>query len=284
MATVGVVTGAGRGMGLSCAIEVAGQVDTLLMVDRDGESVTAAATDLSDVSHAVTEPVVLDVTDREGLARLAERIAELGTLRSVVHAAGISPTMADWRQIITVDLVATARLAEVLRPLAVQGTAMVLFASMSPMLDPSIPDPAALDVLDDPLHAQFLERIYAAVGPTIEDPAIAYAWAKRGVHRLVWQEAVRLGPAGARVCSVCPGIIDTPQGAQEAEAHPIMQLLVERTPLQRMGLAEDIAAVVAFVLSDRAGFLNGIDLLVDGGCFAAIRTHTNPLAPSAPLG
>lgn len=271
-------------MGLSCALEVAGQVDTLLMVDRDAGTVTAAATGLADAGHSVVEPFVLDVTDREGLARLAKRVAELGTLRSVVHAAGISPTMADWRQIFAVDLMATARLAEVLRPLAVQGTAMVLFASMSPMLDPSTPDPAALAALDDPLHEQFLERMYAAVGPTIEDPAMAYAWAKRGVHRFVWHEAVRLGPVGARICSVSPGIIDTPQGAQEAEAHPIMQLLVEQTPLQRMGRAEDVAAVVAFVLSDRAGFLNGIDLLIDGGCFAAVRTQTSPSAPPVPLG
>lgn len=266
-------------MGLSCAQEIAGEVDTLLMVDRDAETVTAAASDLSIASHTVAEPFVLDVTDREGMARLAKRIAELGTLRSVVHAAGISPTMAGWRQIFAVDLVATALLAEALRPLAVQDTATVLFASMSPMLDPSVPDTAALAVLDDPLHEKFLDRIRAAVGPTVEDPGIAYAWAKRGVHRFVWREALRLGPVGARICSVSPGIIDTPQGAQEAEAHPMMQLLVEQTPLHRMGRADEVAAVVAFALSDRAGFLNGIDLLVDGGCLAALRTQINPLAP-----
>lgn len=276
MTTVGVVTGAGRGMGLSCARELAGQVDILLMVDRDAEAVTAAAEDLSGSGVVAAEPFVLDVTDGEGLARLAERAGERGSLRSVVHAAGISPTMAGWRQILTVDLVATARLAAALRPLVVEGTAMVLFASMSPMLDPGAPDPVALAALDDPLHEQFLERLHSAVGPAIEDPGIAYAWAKRGVHRFVWQEAVRLGPLGGRVCSVSPGIIDTPQGAQEAREHPIMQRLVEQTPLRRMGRAEDVAAAVAFALSDRAGFLNGIDLLIDGGCYAAVRAHTTP--------
>lgn len=276
MTTVGVVTGAGRGMGLSCARELAGQVDILLMVDRDAEAVTAAAEDLSGSGVVAAEPFVLDVTDGEGLARLAERAGERGSLRSVVHAAGISPTMAGWRQILTVDLVATARLAAALRPLVVEGTAMVLFASMSPMLDPGTPDPVALAALDDPLHEQFLERLHSAVGPAIEDPGIAYAWAKRGVHRFVWQEAVRLGPFGGRVCSVSPGIIDTPQGAQEAREHPIMQRLVEQTPLRRMGRAEDVAAAVAFALSDRAGFLNGIDLLIDGGCYAAVRAHTTP--------
>src|SRR3546814_2351795 len=45
----------------------------------------------------------------------------------------------------------------------------------------------------------------------------AYSWAKRGVQRFVRQEAMRLGPVGARICSISPGIIDTPQGRQEAE-------------------------------------------------------------------
>ncbi|WP_330252797.1 SDR family oxidoreductase [Nocardia sp. NBC_00565] len=274
MTTVGVVTGAGRGMGLACARELVGQVDTVLMVDRDPETVTAAAAELSAGGGVVAEPFVLDVTDDDGLARLAKRVAELGTLRSIAHAAGVSPTMADWRRIFTVDLVATARLAETLRPLAVEGTAMVVFASMSPMVYPKTPDVAALAVLDDPLHEEFLDHIRAAVGPDIEDTGMAYTLAKLGVHRFVWQEAVRLGPAGARICSVSPGVIDTPQGEQEAEAHPIMARLVEQTPLRRKGHAEEVATVVAFALSDRAGFLNGIDLLVDGGCYAALRTQT----------
>lgn len=270
MTTVAVVTGAGRGMGLACARELVGQVDTVLMVDRDPDTVTAAAAELS-ADGGAAEPFVLDITDADGLARLAKRVAELGTLRSVAHAAGISPTMADWRQIFTVDLVATARLAEVLRPLATDGTALVVFASMAPTLDLAAPNPDALAVLDDPLHEEFLDRIHEVLGPDIEAPGLAYSWAKRGVQRFVWQEAVRLGPAGGRICSVSPGIIDTPQGRQEAEAHPSMDALVQRTPLRRRGRAEDVAAVVAFALSDRAGFLNGIDLLVDGGVCAALR-------------
>lgn len=50
-----------------------------------------------------------------------------------------------------------------------------------------------------------------------------------------------------------------------------MQRLIDATPLGRTGSSEDVASVVAFMLSDEAGFLNGIDILVDGGVFAAVR-------------
>jgi NAD(P)-dependent dehydrogenase (short-subunit alcohol dehydrogenase family) len=265
MTMVGIATGAGRGMGLACAERLAGLVDTVLLVDLDERAVTAAAKELPNA-----EPFVLDVTDAEGLAQLADRTAELGTLRAVAHAAGISPTMADWRRIFTVDLVGTALLAEALRPLVVTGTAMVCFASMAPLLDPSQPDPAVVEVLDDPLAADFLDRIRDVAGPSVEDRGVAYSLAKRGVHRFVRQEAVRLGQVGARVCSVSPGIIDTPQGRQEAADHPSMAALVRRTPLGRKGRPEEVAAVVGFALSDEASFLNGVDLLVDGGVVASL--------------
>ncbi|MEU5477605.1 SDR family oxidoreductase [Streptomyces mirabilis] len=272
MTTVGIATGAGRGMGEACARRLADMVDVLLLVDRDEAAVTAVAQDFSDSGlRAVAEPFALDVTDREGMARLAERVAELGTLRAVAHAAGISPTMADWRRIFEVDLVGTALLAETLRPLATAGTAMVYFASMSPLLARVDPDPAVAAILDDPLDPDFLDKIHDALGPTIENTAMAYPWAKHGVHRFARKEAVRLGPVGARACSLSPGIIDTPQGRQEASTHASMQRLIDATPLGRTGSSEDVASVVAFMLSDEAGFLNGIDILVDGGVFAAVR-------------
>jgi NAD(P)-dependent dehydrogenase (short-subunit alcohol dehydrogenase family) len=272
VSTVGIATGAGRGMGRACADRLAETVDALLLVDLDEESATAAAGELAGSGRAtVVEPFVLDVTDRGGLRRLADRVTELGTLRAVAHAAGISPTMADWRRIFSVDLVGTARLAEALRPLATAGTAMVYFASMAPLLGLADADPAADAALDAPLDERLLDRIHDTLGPTVEDTGIAYAWAKRGVQRFAQQEAVRLGPVGARVCSVSPGVIDTPQGRQEAESHPFMEVLVHRTPLGREGGAHEVAAAVGFLLSDEASFLTGVDVLVDGGVCAALR-------------
>jgi NAD(P)-dependent dehydrogenase (short-subunit alcohol dehydrogenase family) len=282
MATVGIVTGAGRGMGLASALRIAGLVDTLLLVDLDEATATEAAKKIIASGGATAEPFVLDVTDPGGLARLADRAARLGSLRAVVHAAGISPTMAGWRRIFSVDLVGTALVTEALRPLAGPGTAMACFASMAPHIARLDPDPAVAAILDDPLDKLFLDRLHEALGSSVEDPEAAYSWAKHGVQRLVRREAVRLGPVGARICSISPGIIDTPQGRQEAENHPTMAEPVRRTPLGRQGRPEEVAAVVGFLLSDDAGFLTGIDVLADGGVCAALHSRPPPPATDRP--
>ncbi|HVT64164.1 MAG TPA: SDR family oxidoreductase [Mycobacteriales bacterium] len=268
---VGIVTGAGRGMGLSCAQRLVDRVDRLLVVDIDEATLTQAAMDLAS-PRAVVEAVVLDVTDRDGLADLAARIGTLGRLGPVAHAAGISPTMSDWRRIFTVDLVGTALLTEALLPLATETTAVVCFASMAGQIGASIATAGIDAVLDDPLAEDFLDRLHEAAGPGIEDTGTAYMHAKRGVQRLVRREALRFGPAGARICSISPGIIDTPMGRQEAAAMEAMKTLTEMSALRREGRPEELAAVVAFLLSDEASFITGTDVLVDGGVCAAVQT------------
>jgi NAD(P)-dependent dehydrogenase (short-subunit alcohol dehydrogenase family) len=271
MTTVGIATGAGRGMGYECGHLLPSLVDHVILLDRVEESVIKAADELAASSGVTVEPFVADVTDSAALGRLADRIAEVGTLRAVAHAAGISPTMADWRRIFEVDLIGTALLARALRPLATQGTATVNFASMAAVLRPAAPGDAELDkLMADPLQDGFLDQIRELAGPDIEDSGTAYSLAKRGVKVFSQGEAVRVGPQGARVVSLSPGLIDTPQGQQEALEHPVMAQMLKATPLGRMGGSPEVAKVVAFALSDDASFLSGIDLLVDGGLVAAI--------------
>jgi len=268
--TVGIATGAGRGMGLECARLLPGLVDHVILVDKDEPSVGQAARDLA-AGGASAEPFVADVTDSGALGRLAARVQAVGTLRAVAHAAGISPSMAGWRRVIEVDLVGTALLARALRPLATHGTATVNFSSMAAVLRPDEPGDPALDrLMADPLQDGFLEKLREAAGPSIEDPGAAYSLAKRGVRVFTQREAVRLGPLGGRAVSLSPGLIDTPQGRQEAEAHPSIGRMLGQTPLARMGQSDEIAKVVRFALSDDASFLSGIDLLVDGGLIGAL--------------
>lgn len=266
---VAVVTGAASGIGAACVERLTGHVEHLVLVDRTAAPLEAAAERLTE-SATTGHPVVADLTDPGAGEQVAAAVTALGTLRSVAHVAGISPTMGDWRSIVDVDLVATARLVGALRPLAVAGTAVVCVASMAAHLLAPYADPAIDVVLDDPLAPTFVDDYRHAAGDGGQDPGLAYALAKRGVIRLVQREALSFGAVGARICSVSPGTTDTPMGRQELAGQPAMATLADLTPLQRTGRPDEIAAAIAFLLSDDAGYITGVDLLVDGGTVAGV--------------
>ena len=71
--------------------------------------------------------------------------------------------------------------------------------------------------------------------------------------------------------SLSPGLIATPMGALEFVAQPEKRRLLPLTPLAREGTMVEIADAVEFLLSDRASFITGIDLLVDGGISTVLR-------------
>lgn len=273
MNRVGIVTGAARGIGAACAERMAGTVDTLVLVDLDPDATAETMGPLA-ASGTRCEAVGADIGDASAVARVARIAAAHGTVQRVAHAAGISPTMGTWDRIIAIDLVGTALLVDALRPLATEGTALVCVASMAAQLLAPPIDPGIDRILEDPLAPTLLEDYRTALGAAGEDPGVAYSWAKRGVRRLVEREAGAFGSVGARICSVSPGTIDTPMGRQESERQPGMRQLESIAPLGRSGSADEVAAVIEFLLSDRASFVTGTDLLVDGGVCAAIGQMT----------
>jgi NAD(P)-dependent dehydrogenase (short-subunit alcohol dehydrogenase family) len=110
--------------------------------------------------------------------------------------------MASWDRVLTVDLYGTALLIETLRPQVRRDTAVVCFASMAPLLRSHDGVPAADAAVDSPLDPAMASRLRAVLGPSAEDPGIAYSWAKRGVQRLVAREASWFGARGADLLGV----------------------------------------------------------------------------------
>jgi len=268
MATVAVVTGAGRGMGRQCALRLADDADVVVPVDVDEEALATIAAQTA--GRARVEPFVADVSDPDAVAGLVEHVASLGQFTGLAHAAGISSTMGDWRRVVEVDLCGSAVLLDAFRPLATDRSAAVCFASSAAHILATRDDPELLAVLDDPRAPELVERLAALDRGPVLGPMEAYAWAKRGVIRLVQRESVSWGAAGARVVAISPGIIDTPQAQQEAVEHPQMKFMLDHTPLGRWGRPEEVAEFVAYLLSPGAGYLTGIDVLIDGGVMAGL--------------
>jgi NAD(P)-dependent dehydrogenase (short-subunit alcohol dehydrogenase family) len=247
---IAVITGAGSGMGRACVAELLNGPATVVAVDLKAPEIDG------------TTGVGCDISDIDDVRALVERVRELGPLETMIHAAGISPTMGDARRVLEVDLVGTQLLLDAFDDDVAPGVAAVCFSSSAAYSIAPFVNPEMEALLRDPLAPDFLDR---AVELTTDNSGFAYAFAKVGVVRAAARAAVRWGRRGGRVNSVAPGLIDTPMGRQELETQVEMQGMLADTPLGRLGDPTEVAAVAAFLVSDAASFVNGIDVLVDGG-------------------
>lgn len=284
MNTVSVVTGAGGAMGAACALALAPTVDVMLLTDIDGTPLEAVAERVEEETATKVGTLIGDIADKEVVEHLVACARTLGELRAVVHTAGLSPAMADWRRILRVDLAAAHLLLDGFLPAVVPGTVAVCIASIAAHLGEF--DPAMDAVCEDPLSADFEER-FLAKAPSAPEPGATYRLAKRAVIRLCERAAVRWGHRGGRVLSLSPGLIDTAMGRLELEHNEIKHWMAAITPVggERTGpdtvlpgLAGDVSDAVAFLCSERAAFISGCDIRVDGGLIAAMHSQPSPTA------
>ncbi|QJC51209.1 SDR family oxidoreductase [Paenibacillus albicereus] len=257
-----VITGGSGGMGKATA-ELVGRKGTVLLADVSEQRLMLAKEELAAKGISDVHWQTVDITSKSDVTALAQKAAELGTLRGLVHTAGLSPTMADSRRITEVNLVGTGLVLEAFLPLAGPGAVAVLISSMSGHMAPR--QGPYTEILKNPLADHAVETMEQfAQG----DPGTAYSLSKLGVLLIVEDQAWAWGEKGARIASISPGTIDTPMGRQEAEQQAQMKVMLDHTPLRREGKPSEIAAAVEFLLSDAASYITGTDLRVDGGTVA----------------
>lgn len=224
------VTGAAAGQGAAEA----------LVLDRAGARVIA--TDLADSPPAVFAGTGvryrrLDVSVEDEWRALAGELADGDPVMGLVNNAGITHrarlgalTRADWDRVLAVNLTG----------------AMLGIQSLAPLM------PAGASIVN----------VGSSAALTGHYPA-AYTVSKWGMRGLTHVAATELGPRGIRVNIVHPGFIETPMTASAPDAMREAQL--ELTPLERIGQSDDVAGIVAFLLSDAAAYITGAEIPVDGG-------------------
>ena len=241
---VAVVTGGGRGIGAATVRRLAEAGATVLAADLDAGSAEEVA---SASPHVVAATV--DVTDTGSLAALADRaVTDHGRLDVWVNNAGIYPTTGP-----AID--AADDFIDRMLQVNVRGT----FAG-------------AREAARRMQGGGVIVNVASTAGFRAATGISAYVASKHAVVGLTKNLALELGPAGIRVVGVAPGVIDTP-GVQEQLA-PLkaagldVGASMSRTLLGRAGQPDDVARVVAFLVSDLAGWVTGDVIAVDAGALA----------------
>jgi len=257
--SLAVVIGAGA-MGSAVAARLA-QSHRVLLADLDGAKAETTAAALRQ-GGADAAAIACDVTSAASVSALAAEVAARGGLGVLAHVAGLSPSLADYATIMRVNLMGPALVAEALLPLSRQGSAAILIASLA--AHSYQPSAEALQVLASPAAPDLAERLAAALGEDAT-PAMAYTHSKHGLLLYARRQAAAWGARGARIVTLSPGLIATPQGALEFANSEGKRRMFAASPLAREGTMLEIVDAVEFLASPRASFISGTDLLVDGG-------------------
>lgn len=258
---VALVTGGDSGIGLATARLLLAEGARVVLTDRVPDALDAAAADLGAGPDRLL-PVVADLTVAADVASLVARAAEaFGAPEILVHAAGVTGAQgpfheiddAGWLRTLEVDLLAAVRVVRaVLGPMREAGRGRIVLLASEDGVQP-----------------------YADELP--------YCASKAGVLALAKGLSKAYGAEGVLVNAVSPAFVATPmtdammdrraqeRGTDRDEA--IASFLDEERPgivLKRRGRADEVAAVIALLVSERASFVTGADYRVDGGSVATI--------------
>lgn len=231
-----IVTGGASGIGAATCRALAAHGARVAVIDVDGDGAATVADAIDGLA------ITVDVADAPALTDAIDRSArELDGLSILFSNAGIGGARplhlyddASWHRLVDVNLTATFTAIRGCVPhlRAAGGGSIVTMAGTAGVRPPR------------------------GEGP--------YAAAKAGVIALTRTAAIELAPA-IRVNCVSPGYIDTPLTAPLVDDASLLARIQARIPMGRIGGADEVAEVVAFLCSDAASYITGQNLLIDGG-------------------
>jgi NAD(P)-dependent dehydrogenase (short-subunit alcohol dehydrogenase family) len=237
-----VVSGAASGIGAAVARNLALAGARVALLDRDLEGAGRLASELA-AQGAVALALRCDVADEASVQDAARRVqAELGGCRVLVNNAGLLRSgglgevdLADWNHVLAVNLTGYLLCARAFsRPMREAGQGSIVNVASISALFP-------------------------------QSGSGAYSASKAGVLLMSRQMAVEWGPQGIRSNAICPGMIRTALSASFYEEAGFEARRAAVTASRRIGEAQDIADVALFLASARSAYVNGAELVVDGG-------------------
>jgi len=264
MKDVIVVVGAGP-LGQAIARRV-GSGKLVLLADLKEETAKAASEVFLDAGFEASTAVV-DIASRQSIEALVKAATDLGRVTGLIHAAGVSPSMATPEVILKVDLHGTAMLLELFGDVIAEGGSAVVISSQSGHRL------GALTAEEDQLLANTPsdELLALPMLQNVTDTLHAYQLSKRANVLRVAAEAVRWGKRGARVNAISPGIVITPLARTELTGprSDYYNRMIQGSPVGRAGTPDEVGAVGALLMGPDGAFITGSDFLMDGGVTAA---------------
>ena len=239
---VALVTGAASGIGKATVLRLVAEGARVVLTDLQEEKGEAVA---SEIEKGGGDALFLDhdVSDQASWEEVLEATRErFGRLDVLVNNAGIGDTAP----------IEETGLDEYEQTIAVDQTGVFLGMKLAA---PMLAESGRASIVN-------VSSIFGTTGGFGTSPA--YHAAKGAITTLTKNAALHWATEGIRVNSIHPGFIDTPL-LEQAKGTPFEDLMVQTTPMARLGLPDEVAAGIAYLASDDASFVTGTELYVDGG-------------------
>ena len=217
------------------------------------------------------ETCVVNALEKESIEAFAKKAEELGPVMYFIDTAGASPNQASPEHIVALDMVGTGYAVDAFGQVMAEGGAGLIISSQAAYMYP-IPNEDELQIVN--ATTEQLAELPLVKNVAMQNSGFAYMIAKRVNHLQAQRAAATTWcERRARINTISPGIIVTPLAYDEFNANGDgYQAMIDASAARRIATSDEIADAAAFLLGEHATFINGTDLLIDGGVIPAIRT------------